>query len=201
MESRFKLVILGDSNVGKTSLLSKYVLNEFNERQQCTLAASFLLKTVTLPTGTYTLNIWDTVGQERFRSIAPVYYQQANGALIVYDITDTASFRNVDLWINELKKFADPNIAIFLAGNKSDLESQRKVHLKEAVAFAGSVGVEHVQVSAKSGAGLDEVFSKLTQEIVKKIPVEVSRQRNRSYKKIVLERTEDSGKKAKKSCC
>mmetsp|Transcript_23580 Transcript_23580/g.41796 ORF Transcript_23580/g.41796 Transcript_23580/m.41796 type:complete len:201 (+) Transcript_23580:1109-1711(+) len=200
MESNFKLVLLGDSNVGKTSLLLKYVRNEFSEHQQCTLQANFLQKTVKVGAETFTLNIWDTVGQERYRSIAPVYYQNAKGALLTYDITDKVSLHNVEQWINELKRFADEDIVIFLVGNKADNEYQRMVSIKDASSFAARFNIDQFQVSAKTGAGLDNLFTRMAHELYKKLPASPLA-RAKSYKKIVLERAEDSISQPKKSCC
>lgn len=108
------------------------------------------------------MSIWDTAGQERFHALTPLYYRDANGALLVYDITDSHSFQRVRDWVKELRKVVGPGIAIALAGNKCDLESKRHVPADEALAYAEEVGALHVLTSAKTGKGLLEAFQALT---------------------------------------
>merc|ERR1719478_1918392 len=127
-----------------------------------TLQASYLDKNITLGTQNAKLSIWDTAGQERFHALGPLYYRDANGALLVYDITDAESFERVGRWVKELRKIVGPDIVIVIAGNKCDLEKQRNVDHEEAVKYAESVGAQHFLTSAKQNKNLDKVFVELT---------------------------------------
>merc|ERR1719478_735740 len=132
-----------------------------------TLQASYLDKNITLGTQNAKLSIWDTAGQERFHALGPLYYRDANGALLVYDITDAESFERVGRWVKELRKIVGPDIAIVIAGNKCDLEKQRNVDHEEAVKYAESVGAQHFLTSAKQNKNLDKVFVELTKRMLK----------------------------------
>jgi Ras-related protein Rab-21 len=168
--ARFKVVLLGEGRVGKTSLLLRYVKDSFDDRQVSTIQASYLEKRLNLGNKTINLAIWDTAGQERllfsnalavslrksihciyflpsrFHALGPIYYRDANGALLVYDITDKESFAKVKNWVKELRKIVGEDIELCIAGNKCDLEKQRQVNEDEAEAYAASVGAVHYKV-------------------------------------------------------
>merc|ERR1712146_282886 len=124
---QFKLVLLGDSAVGKSSLVLRFVRGQFFEYQESTIGAAFLTQTVALNDTTVKFEIWDTAGQERYHSLAPMYYRGAAAAIVVYDITNRDTFQRAKAWVKELQRQGNPNIVIALAGNKSDLNSKRKV--------------------------------------------------------------------------
>lgn len=136
---RFKVVLLGEGRVGKTSILLRYTKGEYSDRQVSTLQASYLDKRVTVGTTTVNLSIWDTAGQERFHALGPIYYRDASGALLVYDITDAESFNKVKNWVKELKKIVGNDIIIVIAGNKIDLEKNRNVDEAEALKYGSSL--------------------------------------------------------------
>mmetsp|Transcript_2063 Transcript_2063/g.5397 ORF Transcript_2063/g.5397 Transcript_2063/m.5397 type:complete len:134 (-) Transcript_2063:289-690(-) len=115
-QNSFKIVLLGEGRVGKTSLVLRYVNNVFSEKQQSTVQASFLTKRLSIGDRTVNLAIWDTAGQERFHSLGPIYYRDADGALLVYDTTDAESFNKVKNWVKELRKMVGPEIFICIAG-------------------------------------------------------------------------------------
>lgn len=164
---RFKVVLLGEGRVGKTSILLRYTKGEYNDRQVSTLQASFLDKRVQLNASTLVqLSIWDTAGQERFHALGPIYYRDAAGALLVYDITDSESFNKVKNWVKELRKIVGNDIIIVIAGNKVDLEKNRSVNEQEAIKYAESVGASHYQTSAKTNRGLDDVFINISQRMM-----------------------------------
>ncbi len=164
---RFKVVLLGEGRVGKTSILLRYTKGEYNDRQVSTLQASYLDKEVSLGEGSIAkLSVWDTAGQERFHALGPIYYRDADGALLVYDITDAESFQKVKQWVKELRKIVGNEITLAIAGNKIDLEKNRNVQESEAIKYAESVGASHYNTSAKANKGLTEVFNDLSSRML-----------------------------------
>mmetsp|Transcript_185 Transcript_185/g.206 ORF Transcript_185/g.206 Transcript_185/m.206 type:complete len:218 (-) Transcript_185:267-920(-) len=159
--NRMKVVILGEGRVGKTSILLRYVRGEYSDKQQSTLQASYLDKRLVVGGQQTHLSIWDTAGQERFHSLGPIYYRDADGALLVYDITDHESFAKVRKWVKELRSIVGNDISIVIAGNKFDLEKRRAVQESDALEYAESVGAAHIYTSAKLNKGLDETFIEL----------------------------------------
>jgi len=168
---QFKLVLLGESAVGKSSLVLRFVKDQFDDYRESTIGAAFLTQTVTLDDHTTVkFEIWDTAGQERYKSLAPMYYRNANCAVVVYDITQSSSLEKARTWIRELQRQADPNIVIALCGNKSDLAARRQVSQEEAKKYAEEEGLMWAETSAKTGEGVTEVFT----AIAKKLPLTAS---------------------------
>jgi len=165
---RFLLVFLVEVRVGKTSILLRFTKGEYTDRQVSTLQASYLDKKVAVGSQQVQLSIWDTAGQERFHALGPIYYRDASGALLVYDITDAESFAKVKNWVKELRKIVGNDITIVIAGNKIDLEKNRAVNEQEAIAYAQSVGANHFHTSAKANRGLDDVFNTLSQKMLER---------------------------------
>ncbi|KAK2579498.1 hypothetical protein KPH14_010809 [Odynerus spinipes] len=124
---QFKLVLLGESAVGKSSLVLRFVKGQFHEYQESTIGAAFLTQTVCLDDTTVKFEIWDTAGQERYHSLAPMYYRGAQAAIVVYDITNQDTFVRAQTWVKELQRQASPSIVIALAGNKADLTNKRQL--------------------------------------------------------------------------
>lgn len=183
MENRFaqfKLVLLGESAVGKSSIVHRFVKNTFDDMRESTIGAAFLTQSITLPeiNTTVKFEIWDTAGQERYKSLAPMYYRNANAALCVYDITSRASFSKAQDWIKELKKQAPDGIVIALVGNKADLP-EREVEETEVADYIDQLNAESEgktilkECSAKTGDGVLEIFN----EIARALPVEDSTRR------------------------
>mmetsp|Transcript_1536 Transcript_1536/g.2205 ORF Transcript_1536/g.2205 Transcript_1536/m.2205 type:complete len:200 (+) Transcript_1536:59-658(+) len=187
----FKLVLLGDAAVGKSSCVERFVKNEFFEFQQPTIGAAFLTQTVPLEEYIVKFEIWDTAGQERYRSLAPMYYRGAAAALVVYDITDKDSFMGARTWIEELQRQGSADIVIGLAGNKLDLSSQRKVDAKEAKAYADENGCIFFETSAKTGANVQDIFVAIAQ----KLPKSVQPQQNDVIQIISTDENQSTG------CC
>ncbi|TDH70951.1 hypothetical protein CCR75_005284 [Bremia lactucae] len=163
---KFKVVLLGEGRVGKTSILLRYIKGEYNDQQVSTLQASYLDKRLLVDNRRIALSLWDTAGQERFHALGPIYYRDADGALLVYDITDAESFRKVRTWVRELRRIVGDDISICIAGNKSDLHRNRKVPEDEAKRYADSVGAAHFDTSAKLNRGLEDVFVELTRRML-----------------------------------
>lgn len=188
MRGNFKVVVLGEGRVGKTSIVHRYTTGDFEDKRKNTVKAYCTDKTLTVGSTQVQLSIWDTAGQECFHALGPIYYRDAAGALLVYDITDRQSFEKVQNWVKELKKIVGNDIVIVIAGNKIDMEKNRHVNNSDAeryvctyrlrdfnellnrqssltvvhvCSYAASVGAAHFQTSAKANRGLDEVFNHL----------------------------------------
>jgi small GTP-binding protein len=165
----FKIVVTGDSGVGKTNIITRFTTNEFSTESKATIGVEFGHSEISLADGTQIkVQIWDTAGQERFRAITRGYYRGAVGALMVFDITKAASFRNVDKWLHELKEYADADIVIMLVGNKSDLKNQREVTTEEAKKFAQKNDLLYIETSALDGNNIKEAFQQTVSAIHEK---------------------------------
>jgi len=163
---QFKLVLLGESAVGKSSLVLRFVKGQFHEYQESTIGAAFLTQTVCLDDTTVKFEIWDTAGQERYHSLAPMYYRGAQAAIVVYDITNPDTFERAKTWVKELQRQARADIVIALAGNKSDLANRRMVEYEEASNYAEENSLLFMETSAKNANNVNEIFL----EIARKLP-------------------------------
>jgi len=167
---QFKLVLLGDSAVGKSSLVLRFVKKQFFEYQESTIGAAFLTQTVAVNDFVVKFEIWDTAGQERYHSLAPMYYRGAASAIVVYDITNRQSFVRAKSWVKELQRQGNPNIVIALAGNKLDLQDQRKVEVDEAKSYADDNGIMFMETSAKTNHNVTELFKAIARKLPKTAP-------------------------------
>jgi Ras-related protein Rab-5C len=177
---QFKLVLLGESAVGKSSLVMRFVKDHFDEYRESTIGAAFLAQTISLDDNTTVkFEIWDTAGQERYKSLAPMYYRNANCAVVVYDITQASSLEKAKAWVNELQRQADPNIVIALAGNKCDLESRRAIETQTAQEYADEAGLLFFETSAKTAHNVTELFNAIARRMPLDQLADSSRGRNR----------------------
>ncbi|OZJ06750.1 Ras-related protein Rab-11A [Bifiguratus adelaidae] len=161
----FKVVLIGDSGVGKSNLLARFTRNEFNLESKSTIGVEFATRSIQVDNKTIKAQIWDTAGQERYRAITSAYYRGAVGALLVYDIAKHATYENVNRWLKELRDHADSNIVIMLVGNKSDLRHLRAVPTEEAKQFAAENGLSFIETSALDSSNVELAFQRNLTEI------------------------------------
>ena len=164
-----KFIIIGDAAVGKSNLLVRYTSGQFKEEYQLTIGVEFGSNNVIIGDNTYRIQIWDTAGQENFRSITRSYYKNTACAIIVYEISNKKSFENISSWIEECKNTAPKSILMVLVGNKCDLEDNREVTEEEGREFAEKNGMLFFETSAKTGKNVEELFKQSVKVIDQKI--------------------------------
>eukprot|EP00735_Rhodelphis_limneticus_P001050 TRINITY_DN11601_c0_g1::TRINITY_DN11601_c0_g1_i1::g.21983::m.21983 TRINITY_DN11601_c0_g1::TRINITY_DN11601_c0_g1_i1::g.21983 ORF type:complete len:198 (+),score=41.10,sp/Q9SN68/RAF2B_ARATH/52.36/4e-62,Ras/PF00071.17/4.8e-52,Miro/PF08477.8/1.8e-18,Arf/PF00025.16/3.3e-10,Gtr1_RagA/PF04670.7/8.3e-07,MMR_HSR1/PF01926.18/7.2e-06,GTP_EFTU/PF00009.22/0.0013,DUF258/PF03193.11/0.0013,NTPase_1/PF03266.10/0.0027,SRPRB/PF09439.5/0.0069,ABC_tran/PF00005.22/0.011,DUF815/PF05673.8/0.091,DUF815/PF05673.8/4.2e+02 len=163
-----KVVLLGDTGVGKSSLVLRFVTNQYRDYSESTIGASFLTKTVRNGDESIKFQIWDTAGQEKYHSLAPIYYRNASIAILVFDLGNLDSFKTLKSWVTELQENGPTGIIIALAGNKLDLylnEASRAVSLAVAQAYAKEIGATYTETSAKDDTGVTELFLSTTRRL------------------------------------
>ena len=161
----FKIILIGDSSVGKTNIFTKYLNDEFDPDSKATVGVEFGTKNLKINNKLIKVQIWDTAGQERYRSITSAYYKGAKGSLLVYDITNKLTFDNLDKWISELKNNGDSDISMILVVNKTDLESNRVVSLEEGKNKAKFNKMAFIETSALNGNNIEKAFNELITDI------------------------------------
>ena len=167
-ECVYKVLLLGDSTVGKTCFLMKYTDKTFQDIHMATIGLDYRLRSMKLKNGkSIKLQIWDTAGQDRFRAITKNYYKGSHGLILIYDITNTQSFENVKTWVNQIREEASSNVIIYIAGNKVDMEDERKVDRDDGEKLAEELGFPFVETSAKNGININETFEDLVERIDK----------------------------------
>ncbi|XP_049847934.1 uncharacterized protein LOC126304989 [Schistocerca gregaria] len=162
-----KLLLLGDSGVGKSALMMRFADGSFKGSFMSTVGIDFKMKTVTIDGKRVKIQIWDTAGQERFRTITKTYYRGANGYILVYDVTNQESFDRVKYWLNEIKKNGNENVYKTIVGNKADLSDQRAVKFEDGENFSKEVNIPFIETSAKDGLNVEGLFTTMTQKFVK----------------------------------
>jgi len=158
---RTKIVLLGDQSVGKTSLITRFMYDTFDNTYQATIGIDFLSKTMYLDDRTVRLQLWDTAGQERFRSLIPSYIRDSSVAIIVFDITNRNSYMNTTKWIEDVRSERGNEVIIVLVGNKADLSDQRQVTNEEATAMSKNLGIMFMETSAKAGHNVKSLFKQI----------------------------------------
>eukprot|EP00483_Globobulimina_turgida_P007151 UN07165 len=159
--SKYKLVFLGDESVGKTSIITRFMYDHFDDTYQATIGIDFLSKTMYLEDRVLRLQLWDTAGQERFRSLIPSYIRDSSVAIVVYDITNKTSFLNTHKWIEDVREERGDDVVIMLVGNKIDLNDHRQVTKNEGEEKANQLNVMFMETSAKSGDNIKSLFRKV----------------------------------------
>merc|ERR1711869_17601 len=165
----FKLLLIGDSGVGKSCLLLRFADDTYTETYISTIGVDFKIRTVEIDGKVIELQIWDTAGQERFRTITSSYYRGAHGIIVVYDVTDEETYTAVERWMTEINRYANENVNKLLVGNKSDLTSKKVVDHATAKAFADEIGIPFLETSAKSAENVEQAFMRMAQEIKKQM--------------------------------
>ena len=199
----FKIVLIGDTSVGKTNMLSRYISNEYNPNSQSTIGVELSTKNYIFDNNEVKVQIWDTAGQEKYRSITSSYYKGAQGCLLVYDITRKETFDNIDKLFSELKNSSNSDITAILIGNKCDLSNERKVTTEEAQKKAKLLNMAFMETSALDGSNIDKAFSELVNNVYQK-----NKQNFNNEIKVILEdkgeEINQQGKEEKKknsNCC
>ncbi|XP_068611110.1 ras-related protein Rab-19-like [Brachionichthys hirsutus] len=163
----FKIVLIGDSNVGKTCVVQNFKSRTFSEKQQNTIGVDFSVRTLDIEGKKVKMQVWDTAGQERFRTITQSYYRSAHGAVIAYDITRKSTFESVTHWIKEVELYGAANAVLMLIGNKCDLEEERQVQFRKACNLAKERGLlAALETSAKESQNVEEAFMMMARELM-----------------------------------
>lgn len=197
---KLSFVVIGDTGVGKSCLLLQFVDRRFSAVHDLTIGVDFGSRIIDLDGERVKLQIWDTAGQESFRSIARSYYRDAAGALLVFDVTRRETFKHLEKWLQETRQFASQQICITLVGNKTDLNKKRAITREEAEEFAKEFDLSYIETSAKTADGVDEAFMGTAERISKKSGIV------RKTTNVVGEAGDDGkvklgAKKKKSSCC
>ena len=195
----FKILLIGNSGVGKSSLLLRFSDDTFTGNFMPTIGVDFKIRTLEVDGKTIKLQIWDTAGQERFKTITSSYYKGAHGIIVVYDVTDKESFKNIDTWMNEIEKHASDNVSRILCGNKSDLDDSRTVTTDEGKELADTYNIRFIESSAKDNSNVEEAFTLMTKEIKSRVVHTESKKPTQTGKK--LNTQTKNIKKKKDGCC
>ncbi|KAJ8054646.1 P-loop containing nucleoside triphosphate hydrolase protein [Yarrowia lipolytica] len=161
----FKLLLIGDSGVGKSCLLLRFADDTYTDSYISTIGVDFKIRTLELEGKTVKLQIWDTAGQERFRTITSSYYRGAHGIIVVYDVTDQDTFNNVKTWFHEIDRYATEGVNKLLVGNKSDITDKKVVEYTVAKEFADSLGIPFLETSAKNATNVEQAFLTMARQI------------------------------------
>ncbi|CAO3643933.1 unnamed protein product [Mucor fragilis] len=180
----FKLLLIGDSGVGKSCLLLRFADDTYTESYISTIGVDFKIRTIELEGKTVKLQIWDTAGQERFRTITSSYYRGAHGIIVVYDVTDEDSFNNVKQWLQEIDRYAAEGVNKLLVGNKSDLVDKKVVDTEQANEFAESLKIPLLETSAKDATNVEQAFLTMAKQIKDRMGATVQQQQQQSTVKV-----------------
>jgi Ras-related protein Rab-1A len=204
----FKVLLLGDSSVGKTCFLLRFSDDTFTDNHISTIGLDYRLKMVSVNESVIKLQIWDTAGQDRFRAITKNYYKGAHGIILLYDVTNTQSFNNIKNWISQIKENTTEKVKICLVGNKCDMDGNRKILYEDGEKLAEENGIKFIETSAKNNLNVEETFKYLIEEIYsyhakEKESEEKPRERRRSFLNLLTltSAANTAEKSKKKKCC
>lgn len=193
----FKLVLIGDSGVGKSCLLLRFADDNFTDSYISTIGVDFRFRTINIENKTVKLQIWDTAGQERFRTITSAYYRGADGIIMVYDVTSSESFDHVEEWLSEVDRYANENTSKLLVGNKADLIEEKQVPEDTAQRFAEKLSIPFLETSAKTATNVDAAFLTMAKELIKTREEQNNDGENRKKVKMTPVKANNN----KKKCC
>ena len=206
----FKIILLGDLNVGKTAIFNRFLKNDFIETYQCTVQAEYDYKSIYPNLNTkIQLNIWDTAGSEKYKTITRQYYRDTNGIILVFDVSDRNSFNNLNNWISELKENTLSECQVIIVGNKNDIED-RNVSIDEGINFSKQFGYNYIDASAKSANNIVLIFDTISQKIMKIFKEDESKNNSINISKKINSFNQDLiknkesiniGEKKKNNCC
>lgn len=183
----FKIILVGDSDVGKTCVVQSFKSGVFSEKQQNTIGVDFTVRTMDIDGRKVKMQVWDTAGQERFRTITQSYYRSAHGAMVAYDITRRPTFDSVTHWIHEVQQYGAASVVLILIGNKSDLETQRQVLFEDACTLAEEKGaLAALETSAKQAQNVEAAFSLMARELLARNGMTVSDEPSQSMPHFLL---------------
>jgi small GTP-binding protein len=198
---KLKIVVVGDSGVGKTNLIRRFIQDDFQSNSKATVGVEFFSKSFKINDNVFKIEIWDTAGQERYKSITAAYYKGAKGGLVVYDVTSKTSFDNVDNWVSEIKEKASTDMKTMMIGNKIDLKDERTVSTEEAMEKAKLLELPLMEASALDSTNVKQAFYDLLKEMYKEISKKieiVESQAETGKERIQLDTNDDT---QKKGCC
>jgi len=165
----FKVVLIGDSGSGKSSVLLRFADNTFLESMMSTIGVDFKIQTLKIGPENVKLQIWDTAGQEKFKTITSTYYRGSNGVVLVFDVTNEESFLNIQKWLSDVDKATDKSVFKILVGNKADMIDTRKVSQSQAEAYSQAMGIPYIETSAKEGTNIQATFEQLAVGMMKNV--------------------------------
>ena len=197
---KLKIVVVGDSGVGKTNLIRRFIQDDFQSNSKATVGVEFFSKSFKINDNVFKIEIWDTAGQERYKSITAAYYKGAKGGLVVYDVTSKTSFDNVDNWVSEIKEKASTDMKTMMIGNKIDLKDERTVSTEEALDKAKLLELPLMEASALDSTNVKQAFYDLLKEMYKEVKktIDVVEQTEKQNEGVQLDTNQ---KEEKKGCC
>ncbi|KAI8638467.1 GTP-binding protein ypt1 [Parasitella parasitica] len=197
----FKLLLIGDSGVGKSCLLLRFADDTYTESYISTIGVDFKIRTIELEGKTVKLQIWDTAGQERFRTITSSYYRGAHGIIVVYDVTDKESFNNVKQWLQEIDRYAAEGVNKLLVGNKSDLTDKKVVDFADAKDFAEPINIPILETSAKDSTNVEQAFLTMAKQIKDRMGATTQQPQQQSTVKVGPGASLQQGQNNSGGCC
>lgn len=197
-----KVCLLGETGVGKTSLSNRFVNEEFNDKTESTIGAAFLSKSITFDGQNYKFQIWDTAGQEKYKSLAPMYYRGSSAAIVVYDITHFQTYNAIKGWVKDLQESCDiENFVLIIAGNKSDCDVKRAVSSETVQKYANSIGAYFFETSAVTGQNVVEMFANISSNLPNINPFLDNKRETVNFNRPLADGTSPYGSAKKRSCC